>query len=345
MKYDKYLLLTILQFIMIIGLLFIDLNDQLIGLIKGTLFILLFSVTFIHLILRLRSRARLKHMIVELRRAIKGNFKTRLLAQDNSFFDEVVFSVNELIEQLEKVQIQSIKSQTARRSLLSSISHDIRTPLTSIIGYIDALQDDIATSEKEKQEYLVIISKKADSLKQLIDEIFDMAKLDADEISLKVESLNLAEIARELLIEFLPKVKNDHTELHISIPEKKCFVIADRLSLMRIIRNIIQNALEHGKDGKTLGIELIEKANEYQLLIWDQGPGIPKENLEFVFERMYRGDLSRTLISAGSGLGLSIAKALVEKNQGEIWVESIPWQKTTFGFSIPRQNNSNTFKK
>jgi len=284
-------------------------------------------------------------MIVQLRRAIKGNFKTRLLAQDNSLFDEVVFSVNELIEQLEKVQIQSIKSQTARRSLLSSISHDIRTPLTSIIGYIDALQDDIATSEKEKQEYLVIISKKADSLKQLIDEIFDMAKLDADEISLKVESLDLAEIARELLIEFLPKVKNDHTELHISIPEKKCFVIADRLSLMRIIRNIIQNALEHGKDGKTLGIELIEKASEYQLLIWDQGPGIPKENLEFVFERMYRGDLSRTLISAGSGLGLSIAKALVEKNQGEIWVESIPWEKTTFGFSIPRQNNSNTFKK
>ena len=191
----------------------------------------------------------------------------------------------------------------------------------------------------------MIISKKADSLKQLIDEIFDMAKLDADEISLKVESLDLAEIARELLIEFLPKVKNDHTELHISIPEKKCFVIADRLSLMRIIRNIIQNALEHGKDGKTLGIELIEKASEYQLLIWDQGPGIPKENLEFVFERMYRGDLSRTLISAGSGLGLSIAKALVEKNQGEIWVESIPWEKTTFGFSIPRQNNSNTFKK
>ena len=345
MKHDKYLLLTILQFIVIIGLLFIDINDQLIGLFKGILFILLFSVTFIHLILRLRSRARLKQMVVELRRAIKGNFKTRLLAQDNSLFDEVVFSINELIEHLEKVQIQSIKSQTARRTLLSSISHDIRTPLTSIIGYIDALQDDIATSEKEKQEYLKIISKKADSLKQLIDEIFEMAKLDADEISLKVESLDLAEIARELLIEFLPEVKNDHTELHISIPEKKCLVIADRLSLMRIIRNIIQNALEHGKDGKTLGIELIEKANEYQLLIWDQGPGIPKENLEFVFERMYRGDLSRTLISAGSGLGLAIAKALVEKNQGEIWVESIPWQITTFGFSIPRQNNSNTFKK
>jgi signal transduction histidine kinase len=284
-------------------------------------------------------------MAVELRRATKGNFRTRLLAKDDCLFDEVVFSINELIEELEKVQIQSVKSQTARKSLLSSISHDIRTPLTSIIGYIDALKDDIATSEDEKQEYLKILSKKAGSLKQLIDEIFDMAKLDADEIPMKEESLDLAEIVRESLIEFLHEIKNNRVELHISIPEKNCLVMADRLSLIRIIRNIIKNALEYGKDGQILGIELMEKANEYQLYIWDQGPGIPKEDLEFVFERMYQGDQSRTPFSKGSGLGLAIAKALVEKNQGKIWVESIPWTKTTFGFSIPRYNYSNRFKK
>jgi signal transduction histidine kinase len=329
----------------ITGLFILEMSDSTLEPLKESLLILLFTVTFFLLIKRLNSRARLKHMAAELRRAVNGNFKTRLLAKGDSVFDEVIFSLNELIEQLEKIQIESIKSQTARKSLLSSISHDIRTPLTSIIGYMDAIQDDIATSEDEKQEYLKILAKKADSLKQLIDKIFDMAKLDADEIQLKEESLDLAEIARESLIEFLPELKNNHVELHIRIPEKGCIVMADRLSLIRIIHNVVKNALEYGKGGKKLGIELIEKTNEYQLLIWDQGPGIPKEDLEFVFERMYRGDQSRTPFSAGSGLGLAIAKALVEKNQGEIWVESIPWKKTTFGFSIPRHNHSKKFKK
>ncbi|MGG3892078.1 sensor histidine kinase [Metabacillus fastidiosus] len=341
MKNDKYILLIILQFIVITGILIIDINGHAIGSLKGALLILLFFVTFILLIKRLHFRTRLKHTAVAIRRVSNGNLKTRLLAKDDFLFDEIIFSVNELIEQLEKIQIQSIKSQVARKSLLSSISHDIRTPLTSIIGYIDALRDDIATSEAEKQEYLRILSKKAGNLKELIEEIFDMAKLDADEMPLKEEPLDLAEVARESLIEFLPELKNEHVELHISIPEKNCYVIADRLSLIRIIHNIIKNALEYGKDGKMLGIQIIEKANEYQLLIWDQGPGIPKEDLEFVFERMYRSDQSRSPFSSGSGLGLAIAKALVEKNKGDIWVESVPWVKTTCGFSIPRHNQSN----
>lgn len=345
MNRDKYIFLITFQFILITGLFILEMSDSTQEPLQESLLVLLFTVTILLLIKRLSSRARFKHLAAELRRAVNGNFKTRILAKGDSIFDEVIFSLNELIEQLEKIQIESIKSQTARKSILTSISHDIRTPLTSIIGYIDALQDNIATSEDEKQEYLKILSKKADGLKQLIDEIFDMAKLDADEIHLKEESLDLAEIARESLIEFLPELKNNHVELHIRIPEKSCIVMADHLSLIRIIRNIVKNALEYGKGGKILGIELIERTNEYQLIIWDQGQGIPKEKLEFVFDRMYRGDQSRTPFSTGSGLGLAIAKALVEKSQGKIWVESIPWKKTTFGFSIPKHNHTNKIKK
>ncbi|MED0676795.1 HAMP domain-containing sensor histidine kinase [Aneurinibacillus thermoaerophilus] len=343
MNHDKYIFLIILQFIVISGLFLIDIKESLVGLLNGALFIFLFSVTFILLIKILHSRKRLKHIVEELRRAMNGNLKTRLLAKDDHLLNEVIFLINELLEQLEKNQIEAIKFHTARRRLLSSISHDIRTPLASIIGYIDALRDNIAASEDEKREYLEILSKKSNNLKQLIDEIFVMAKLDADEIPLKVESLDLSEFVRETLIEFLPKLKNDHVQLHLNIPEKKCFVMADRLSLIRIIRNLIKNALEYGRDGNILGVELIEKTDEYHLLIWDQGPGIPKKDLEFVFERMYRGDQARSSFHGGSGLGLSIAKALVEKNGGTIWVESSPWEKTTFGFSVPKHKHSNGF--
>jgi signal transduction histidine kinase len=276
-------------------------------------------------------------MVSEVKRVSNGNLHTRLLANDDHLVNEVIFSINEMIEQLERVQIERLKSETARKTLLSSISHDIRTPLTSIIGYVDALKDDIATSEAEKRHYLHIISKKSSGLKHLIDELFHLAKLDADEITMKSELLDLAEIARETVIEFLPELKKAEIELKVRIPDQQCFILADRLSMVRVISNLLKNAIQHGKAGKLIGIELTETERNYQILIWDKGPGISDADLENVFERMYRGDQSRNLSNGGSGLGLAIVKSLVEKNNGEIWVESIPWEKTMFGFAIQRQ--------
>src|SRR5699024_5897424 len=120
-------------------------------------------------------------MNVELERAINGNLNTRLLANHDKFFNELTFSINDLIEQLEKVQIQSMMSQTARTGILSRLSHDIRTPLTCIIGYIDDLQRDISTSEEETRQYLAIVSRRSNGLKQLLDGLFNMAKSDAKE--------------------------------------------------------------------------------------------------------------------------------------------------------------------
>ncbi|PIK30786.1 two-component sensor histidine kinase [Bacillus siamensis] len=273
-------------------------------------------------------------VIHAVKRTLNGNLTTRIFANGTPIFNEMVFSINELVEKLEKIQVETIQTHAARKSLLSSISHDIRTPLTSIIGYLDALKDDIAASEEEKKEYLNIVSKKSNNLKQLIDEIFNMAKLDADEMPLQPDIIDFSEITRELLIEYLPEIKRSELELKINIPERKCLIMADRLSIVRIIENILKNAILYGKEGKVLGIELKENDKEFELLIWDRGPGIPKTESEKVFERMYRGDQSRSSGHSGSGLGLSIAKALIEKNQGRVWVDSTPYIKTTFGIAF-----------
>ncbi|MGG0187693.1 sensor histidine kinase [Bacillus rhizoplanae] len=338
MKNDKILYLIICQLIIITGLLFIDMVHTL----KLTLFITLIVITISLFFTRLHFIQNRKSIVAKLRRAINGNLHTRLYTNNDHSLDDVVFSVNELISELEKVQVESKRFQEARKQLLSSISHDIRTPLTSIIGYIDALKDDIAASEDEKQEYLEILSKKSNSLKQLVDQIFNMAKLDADEFPFKEEQLDFSEITRESLIEFLPELSMHDIKLQVNIPEEPCPITADSLSLMRVIGNLMKNAIYYGKPGKVVGIELSETTNEYHLLIWDKGPGISKSDLENVFERMYRSDQSRNPSHGGSGLGLAIAKALVEKNGGQIWVESIPWERTTFGFSIPKQT---VFKK
>lgn len=307
-----------------------------------TLYSVLFFLTVFLLYKRVQFVNRLKIMIAGLGRVINGNLATRLLANEDHLFNKMIFSVNELIEQLEKVQVQAIQSQTARKRLLSSISHDIRTPLTSIIGYIDALKDDIPVSNEEKKEYLEIIAKKSSNLKQLIDEIFNLAKLDADEIVINPELLDLTEVTREVLIGYLPEIKKNNLDLDLILPTTKCFIMVDHISIIRIIDNLIKNAIFYGKEGKVLGIELIESPEEFQLLIWDKGPGIAEHELNNVFERMYRSDQSRNSIYGGSGLGLSIAKALIEKNKGRIWVESIPWNKTIFGISFPKNRKDFT---
>ncbi|UAC49719.1 HAMP domain-containing histidine kinase [Bacillus aquiflavi] len=324
MNKDKMIILLFLQFIVINILLLININAHPLSFLEWALFIALFLITAILFAKKLHDDKNLKHTINQLKRANSGSLNTRLFANGDHLFNQFIFAINELIQQLEKVQIQTIKSQISRKRLLSSISHDIRTPLTSIIGYIDALKDNIAVSEQEKQEYFEIIAKKANGLKDLIEEIFNLAKLDADEIPIKEEYLDFSEAVRESLIEFLPVIQKEGMSIEVTIPETKCYIFADRLSIARIINNIIKNAIQHGKKGKIIGIEMIETHDAYQLNIWDKGPGIPKADIGNVFERMYRSDQSRNQLNGGSGLGLAIAKALAEKNRGEIWAESIP---------------------
>ncbi len=197
--------------------------------IKMSLFIILILITIYLFFSRIQFIQHRKAMDTKLSRVLKGNLQTRLFTSNDHSLHNIVFSINELIGKLEQVQIEAKKSEESRKQLLSSISHDIRTPLTSIIGYIDALKDGVAASEIEKQEYLKILYMKSNNLKHLVDEIFNMAKLDANEFPLKEEELDFSEVTREVLIEFLPELSKHNIELQIRIPESTCPIIADHL--------------------------------------------------------------------------------------------------------------------
>jgi signal transduction histidine kinase len=288
------------------------------------------------LCMELQERRRLAYLTDGLREALKPNYRTRLLAKGNQEWQEIVFAVNELIDRLEKMKMSALRSEAARKSLLSSISHDIRTPLTSIIGYIDAVRDGVAATDEEKQKYLAILSDKSNALKLLINDLFTMAKLDADELVLEKVQIDLAEIVREALIEQLPAAKENGLEVKVRIPEEPCLIRADSFSLMRILGNIMKNAIQYGKEGGVLGIELAAKEGAYEVTIWDRGQGMTGEELEHIFERSWRADRARSMHSGGSGLGLAIAKALTEKNDGTISVSSTPGARTDFVVAFPR---------
>jgi signal transduction histidine kinase len=337
MKIDKVQKLILAQFLLTICLVIMDVYHVPAGIWKWGIFAGVFSIIVVLFFERSQYKKRLQELNVVLKRAMNGH-PTRVLTNRDVLWNEVIFSINELIESYERVYAQSVQEQVARKQLFASMSHDIRTPLTSIIGYIDAIKDGVVASTEERQSYLEIVSKKSISLKKLIDEMFEIAKIDANEMSFQMEPLDLAELTREVLITFVPQINELQIVPHIDVPEQPCIIEGDYMSLLRMIENVVKNAVQYGYTGGVLGVTLREHKDVYELLIWDKGPGIQEEDLQRVFHRMYRGDAARTQANSGSGLGLSIAKALAQKHGGSIWVESIPWECTTFGIIIPKHD-------
>ncbi|ASA20614.1 sensor histidine kinase [Paenibacillus donghaensis] len=288
----------------------------------------------------LRTRSNLKQLKAGLARAAEGPIKLRFFATEDRLWNEIIYDINELLRRLERMEQEAVRSQASRKSLLSAISHDIRTPLTSIIGYIDAMKDEVFASVQDKQAYLEILAAKSNALKLLVEDLFTLAKLDADEMPQQPELLDYAELAREALIELLPELRRRGLELTVQLPEEPCLIRADQLSLLRVLRNVLDNAALYGSAGKVLGVHLVEAGHCWRLVIWDQGPGIAEAELLHIFERSYRSQSARESAEAGSGLGLAIAKALVEQNGGSIEADSRPWDRTAFAISFPRHEAS-----
>ncbi|MFS0838432.1 sensor histidine kinase [Paenibacillus sp. 1P03SA] len=335
MKRDPVKLLGMIHLLLLAALAWMTAAGTPVGMAGGVLFAALFASGAGLLASRFRYTVRLRDVNRQLARALQGNVNTRILAKDDPALNEVIFSINELIGELDKLQINTIKTEVGRKRFLSNISHDIRTPLTSIIGYIDALKDGVAASEEQRGQYLDVLARKSGALKKLIDEVFLLAKLDADEVRLEPVRLDLAETVREAVIEFLPEVHKAGLELVLELPEEACPVVADRVSLLRILNNLIHNAVKHGADGNKLGLDLSRGTGEYRLTVWDNGAGIPADELHLVFDRMYRTDASRTRAGGGSGLGLAIAKALAEKHGGALGADSDPGIRTAFYLTLP----------
>ncbi len=325
-------ILPFLACIMLVAFYLFDIDNS--YLIALNLLIIIFSVLKIYM--KNKNIYKLKKMNEQIQRVASGNLNGRILVREDGLIGDLACNFNKIIESLQVTCENEIMAEEARRKLMVNISHDIRTPLTSIIGYVDALKDGMASNEEERQEYLQIISMKSRKLKQLIDEIFHMAKLDSDDIKMDFQSHDMGEILRECIIGFLPKFNKEEITLKIDIIDEKALVYCDRLSIIRILNNLIENALQYGGRENVIGIDLVQLENDYQINIWDKGPGIEEEHIPFIFERLYIRDKARKKPVGSSGLGLSIAKKLIEKHDGKIWVESKLSEKTVFSFTIPK---------
>ena len=298
-----------------------------IGLLVGVSIIAILSVCFI-----LR---RVKKQIMEMTEALQdvkeGNGNRRILSAANELVAPLAYEMNEIIVSYENRLSKVRQSEETNRQLMTSLSHDVRTPLTTLIGYLDAAHKGLVTG-KDRDEYMETARRKAYDLKEYIDVLFDWFKLNSDEFAMEIEEVEVAELTRNILIDWIPVFEDKQIEYNIDIPEQRFRVKLDADSYMRILNNLIQNVLAHSQADR-IGIIMQKQSGTVQILLEDNGIGIGKDDLKYIFDRLYKCDKGRS--EKGSGLGLSIVYQLVEKMNGRITVESEEGKGTVFTVTFP----------
>lgn len=220
--------------------------------------------------------------------------------------------------------------------MITHLSHDLRTPLTAILGYVEFMQTDKTLTEATRQHYFQIISSKGNKLETLIRDFFELSKLEADDELLNPERINIIDKIQEAILSFYHQFQLVQLSPQLQLPEHPIYVWGNGHSIDRIMNNLLSNSLRYGVEGGMIGIRVREEEERVWIDVWDQGQGISETDLPYIFERLYTGKASRNAVQQGNGLGLTITKKLVEKQQGEIHVDSIPNQKTSFSFYLPK---------
>ena len=278
---------------------------------------------------------RVKKQISEISDALEdiknGNGNRRILAETHELIAPLAYAINDIILSYEKRLSACHQTDETNRQLMTSLSHDVRTPLTTLIGYLDAAHKGIVDG-KERDEYIETARRKAHDLKEYIDVLFDWFKLGSNEFSMNIAEIDLTELTRNILIDWIPIFEDTQVDFTIDIPEQPFRVQIDPDGYMRILNNLIQNVISHSHADK-IEIVLSEQNRNIKILLSDNGIGIDKEDLKHIFDRLYKCDKGRS--EKGSGLGLSIVHELVEKLNGTIVVDSTPGKGTIFTLFFP----------
>lgn len=300
----------------------------------------LFGLSLVLFLMHLRRSRQIRQIADTLKEfAENRNLRIRLFTTEPALTD-LALRINRLAEQFQQVEERTAYLEAERKRLLTHVSHDLRTPLTSLLGYVEALRRDPDLTDQEREEYLAVIEEKARKLTVLINDFFDLAKLEAGDIQIRLRPMDVCERVRESVLTFYREITEAGVTPEIRIPDGAIRVMADPYATERILNNLIGNALRYGREGGVIGVGIRKKEKRVWVEVWDRGPGIPESDLPRIFDRLHTGDASRNPHLRGSGLGLAIVKQLVERQKGEVRVSSEPHRKTVFSFSLMRAEES-----
>ena len=262
----------------------------------------------------------------------QGNLNRRVLARESDMTKQICYDINQIAISNQARLIGQRQADQAYKRLMTSLSHDVKTPLASLVGYLEAVESKIVTGA-EQEEYIRVAMEKAHHLKDFVTALFEWVKLDAGEQIFHFEVCDLNELSRDIMADWVPLLESHDLTYEIEIPETEYMTRVDPTAYTRILNNLLQNILTHSVASQ-VSLTVTETEQQAKIVVADNGKGISASDLPHIFERMYQCDHSRA--AKGNGLGLSIAKELVSVHKGTITAASIPGAGTTFTIMLPK---------
>ena len=245
---------------------------------------------------------------------------------ENKELMELAAQINRLLENHLKVKADYRRAEIASKKMLSNISHDIKTPMTVILGYLEIMR----INGKSTDELLGKIEQKAENVMELINQFFTLAKLESGDMAMELSKIDICEICRESILDFYEILTSNDFQVDIDVPELFIYIQGNKDAVQRILFNLVSNVVRYGADGKYLGVFLRADEKSVYIDVTDKGKGIDKQFANSVFDRLFTLEDSRNRNIQGNGLGLTIAKNLALQLGGDITLESTPYEKTTF---------------
>ena len=267
----------------------------------------------------------------------KGKHNERVTIKSSDEVGQLGAAFNHMAQTIENNLKELKENDELRRQLIANVSHDLRSPLTSIQGYLETiLMREDKYTDAEKRRFLKITLKNVTNLTKLVHQLFELSILDARQKDPIFEPFSINELFNDVLLKFKPQADDAEIKLFSNIPKNFPMADGDIGMIERVLSNLIGNALKFTPTGGDIHTDLSINDDTILVKVSDTGRGIPKEDLPYVFDRFYRVEKSRTAYTQGSGLGLAIVKKIIDTHKTTITAESVENQGTTFQFTLKK---------
>ncbi|BBH20779.1 two-component sensor histidine kinase [Paenibacillus baekrokdamisoli] len=271
---------------------------------------------------RLRHNNYLAQMTEDVERIASGDLQHKVLIRQEDGLKQLAIHINRFVEQLDLALAEERRAQQSKNELITNVSHDLRTPLTSITGYLGLIEQDRYRDEVELRYYISLVYEESERMSQLIQDLFEYTRLRNNEMKLHANKINLVEMLHQLTEQFQLQLEQADLQPRMNFSAAQLIVFADGNKLRRVFENLITNAIKYGRDGQYLDFNGYKENGQIVLDIVNYGEVIPSSDLPHIFDRFYRVEKSRAIHSGGSGLGLAIAKQIVELHEGKLHASS-----------------------
>ncbi|MED3087592.1 sensor histidine kinase [Bacillus toyonensis] len=297
------------------------------------MFFLLLTTIYFALLTKTTIK-RLNEINKNVKEISNGNLEIHIPISKSDEIGELATNVNRMAKSLKESIENEKKSQEMKNEMISNISHDLRTPVTSLIGYADLLGNKLHSHGEECGQYVSILKRKSYELKNQVEDLLEYCQINYREIELHKNVVDMKALIEQVMIDFLPQLDDANMSFYIKSNEE-LYVKVDVALIVRLFENIISNSIMYGKDGKKISIQISQRERNVEVEIKNFGQCIPTKSLPYVFEKFYRGEKSRSSHTGGKGMGLAISRSIAQLHKGDITVCSNN-KETIFTVKLPQ---------